>query len=298
MAELLSNLSNALADTVAAAGGSTVRVSARRRLPATGIVWSADGLIVTSHHVVERDEDITVGLPDGRDVRATLVGRDPTTDLALLRADATGLRPAQWAEPSSLRVGHLVVALGRTGHTVQATLGIVSALGSGWRTAIGGQIDRYLQTDVVMYPGFSGGPLVGAGGEFIGLNSSALAPGLSLALPVTTIRRVVEVLSAHGHVPRAYLGIGTQPVRLPTALQQSLGQETGLLIVGVEAGSPAEAGGLVLGDTIIAVEGHAVRHHDDLLARLTADRIGKPVALRIVRGGNVQDASVTLGERK
>lgn len=298
MAELLSNLSNALADTVAAAGESTVRVSARRRLPATGIVWSADGLIVTSHHVVERDEDITVGLPDGRDVRATLVGRDPTTDLALLHAEATGLKPAQWAEPSSLRVGHLVVALGRTGHTVQAVLGIVSALGSGWRTAIGGQIDRYLQTDVVMYPGFSGGPLVGAGGEFVGLNSSALAPGISLALPVTTIHRVVEVLSAHGHVPRAYLGIGTQPVRLPAALQQSLGQETGLLIVGVEAGSPAEAGGLVLGDTIVAVEGYAVRHHDDLLSRLTADRIGKPVALRIVRGGNVQDASVTLGERK
>lgn len=298
MTNLLSDLSNALADTVAAAGESTVRVAARRRLPATGIVWSADGLVVTSHHVVERDEDITVGLPDGRDVRATLVGRDPTTDLALLRAEATGLKPALWAEPSGLRVGHLVLALGRTGHTVQAVLGIVSALGAGWRTPIGGHIDRYLQTDVVMYPGFSGGPLVSAGGEFIGLNSSALAPGISLALPVTTIRRVVEVLSAHGHVPRGYLGIGTQPVRLPAALQQALGQETGLLIVGVEAGSPAEAGGLVLGDTIVAVEGHAVRHHDDLLSRLTADRIGKPIALRILRGGQVQDASVTLGERK
>ena len=148
--------------------------------------------MVTAHHVVKRDENITVGLPNGDTVAASLVGRDPTTDLAVLRADAA-LTPAEWSEPESLRVGHLVLALGRPGRTVQATLGIVSALGDQWRTPAGGTVDRYLQTDVVMYPGFSGGALVDAAGKVLGVNSSALMRGTSLALPVPTLRRVVEV---------------------------------------------------------------------------------------------------------
>src|SRR5437762_1377922 len=160
MPEVLQNLSNALADTVASAGTGVVRVEARKRIPATGIVWSADGVIVTAHHVVERDENITVGLPDGKSVSAKLVGRDPSTDLAVLRTEGGGLTTVAQANYDSLRVGHLVLALGRPGDQVLATLGIVSALGEGSRG--GGQIDRFLQTDVTMYPGFSGGPLVDA----------------------------------------------------------------------------------------------------------------------------------------
>ena len=217
MTELLSTLSNALADTVASSGESVVRVSARRRLPATGIVWSADGLIVTSHHVVEHEDNITVGLPDGRSVKATLVGRDPTTDVAVLRAEATGLKPAAWAGPESLRVGHLVLALGRTGQTVQAVLGIVSALGQGWRTGAGGEIDRYLQTDVVMYPGFSGGPLVNSEGEVLGLNTSGLAHGSALTIPVKAAWRIADALAKHGSVKRGYLGVRTQTVDIPQA---------------------------------------------------------------------------------
>jgi S1-C subfamily serine protease len=165
MSNVLSDLSDALAATVTNANPSVVRVDARRRLPATGIVWSDDGILVTAHHVVKRSENITVGLADGKEASASLVGRDPTTDVAILRVQASGLGAFTEADKNELSVGHLTLALGRPGKTVQATLGIISALGDSWRTRMGGQIDRYLQTDVVMYPGFSGGPLVNAKGH-------------------------------------------------------------------------------------------------------------------------------------
>jgi S1-C subfamily serine protease len=191
----------------------------------------------------------------------------------------------------------LVLALGRPGRTVQATLGIVSALGDQWRTPAGGQVDRYLQTDVTMYPGFSGGPLVDATGQVLGLNTSALLRGVSMAVPAPTLRRVVETLLAHGRMRRGRLGIGIQPVRLPPELAQQIGQETGLLLTHIEAGSPAEQGGLLLGDAIVGLDGHPVRHHDDLLALLSGDRVGAAVPVRIVRAGQVQEVTVVIGER-
>lgn len=297
MADVLRNLSDALAATVATAGAGVVRVEARGRIPASGILWSPDGVIVTAHHVVEREESIGVGLPDGQTVAAALVGRDPTTDLAVLRSDAKGLTPAAVAEPDSLRVGHLVLALGRPGQTVQATLGIVSALGEEWRTPAGGQVDAYLQTDLVMYPGFSGGPLVDVSGRVLGLNTSALLRGISLTLPTPTLRRVVEALLTHGRVRRGYLGVGAQGVRLPAALEQQLGQETGLLLISVEPDGPAGRAGLLLGDTIVALDGQPVRHMDDLLALLGGERVGVSTPVRIVRGGVVQEMQVTVGER-
>jgi S1-C subfamily serine protease len=286
-----------MAATVEAAGATVVRVEARRRLPASGIVWSSDGVIVTAHHVVERDDNIGVGLPNAETVSATLVGRDPTTDLAVLRAQATDLTPPTWAEPEDLRVGHLVLGLGRPGRTVQATLGIVSALGESWRTPAGGRIEPYLQTDLVMYPGFSGGPLVDVAGRVLGLNTSALLRGISLSVPTSTLRQVVETLLTHGRVRRGYLGVGAQPVRLPGGLAEELGQETGLLLVSVEPEGPAGSAGLTLGDTIVALDGQPVRHMDELLALLGGDRVGVSVPIRIVRGGQAQEVTVTIGER-
>jgi S1-C subfamily serine protease len=286
-----------MADIVEAGAQSTVRVEARRRLPATGIVWAQDGIIVSANHVVRREEKITVGLSDGQAVPATLVGRDQTTDLAVLRAEATGLKPVTWTLTDDLRVGHLVLALGRPGQAIQATLGIVSALGQEWHTSAGGIVDRYLQTDVVMYPGFSGGPLVDASGQLLGLNTSALLRGISLAVPSSTVRRVVEAIMAHGRVRRGYLGIGIQPVRLPADLAEETDQETGLLLVQVKPGSPAEAGGLLLGDTIVALDGQPVPHHDALQALLSGDRAGVSVAARIVRAGQLQVLDVVIGER-
>lgn len=297
MVEILSKLSESLADTVALAGTGVVRVEGRGRLPASGIVWSSDGVVVTAHHVVERDENIKVGLPDGSTVSATLVGRDPSTDLAVLRVQGVELAQSKQAELEKLRVGHLVLALGRPGKSVRATLGIVSALGQEWVTPAGGRLDCYLQTDVVMYPGFSGGPLVDVDGKVLGLNTSALARGRSITVPVLSIGRVVESLLAHGRVRRGYIGVGAQYVRLPESLAQHLGQETGLLLVSVESDSPAEEAGLVLGDTIVSIDGQVVRKLEDLRSHLDADRIGSTIPLRVVRGGQLQELKLVVGER-
>lgn len=295
--EALSNLSNALAKTVQSGDQSLVRIEARRRLPASGIVWNRDGVIVTANHIVKRDEDIRVGLPDGKVVTANLLGRDRSTDLALLRAEADGLIAPVWAAISDLRVGHLVLALGRPGKRVMATLGIVSALNENWRTPAGGQIDRYLQTDVVMYPGFSGGLLLNAEGEGLGLNTSALLRGISMSIPHPTLQRVVEALLAHGRVRRGYLGVGGQAARLPGDLAKELDQETGILLVSVDPDSPAGKGGLVLGDTIVSFNNQPIRHLDDLLEHLDEKTVGVEIPLQILRGGQIQELMITVGER-
>ncbi|MDX1613167.1 MAG: trypsin-like peptidase domain-containing protein [Candidatus Promineifilaceae bacterium] len=297
MSNAMEQLSAALAKSVAAAGPAVVQVNGRRRLPASGIVWTDEGVIVTANHVVRRDEKIRVGLSDGKSVQASLAGRDPSTDLAVLRVEATGLA-AVGPATETVQVGHLVLALGRPGRTVQATLGIVSALGDAWRTSMGGHVDRYLQTDVVMYPGFSGGPLVDAAGQVVGLNSSALMRGVSLTVPLTTIDGVVDTLLAHGRMRRGYLGVSTQPVRLPGGMREELEQETGLLVVSVEPDSPADQGGLLLGDTIVGLGGSNVRQHDDLLALLSGDLVGQKTPVQIVRGGTVTTVNVTVGERR
>jgi S1-C subfamily serine protease len=295
---VLNELSDAMAAAVEAAGASIVRVEGRKRMSATGMVWNSDGVIVTASHVVTRDEDVRIGLPNGETVSASLVGRDPTTDVAVLRADAKGLSVPNWSGGDGLKVGHLVLALGRPGQNVLATLGVVSSLGEEWRTPAGGKLDYYLQTDVTMYPGFSGGPLVGVGGEIYGLNSSTILRGVSITIPTNTIAPIVDTLLKHGKVRRGYLGVGSQPVRLPATLEQQLGQETGLLLVAVEPNSPAEKGGLLIGDILVALDGEPVRVPDELLAGLTGDKVGGQVKLKLVRGGQLQEATVTVGERQ
>lgn len=298
MVTVLSELSEALASAVSKAGPSLVRVEARRGPPATGVAWSANGVVVTAHHVVEQDENIRAGLPDGKTVAATLVGRDPSTDIAVLRTEAKGLAAPAWAEADSLKVGHIVLALGRPGQTVRATFGVVSALGESWVTPAGGKLDRYLQTDVVMYPGFSGGPLVDVSGRFAGLNTSAVLRGISLTVPYTTVRSTVETLLSHGRIRRGYLGVGAQPVRLSSALEPQAGQETGLLLVSVQPDSAAEKAGLLLGDVIVGLGGQPMRHVDDLLTYLSGAKVGEKVQARIVRGGKVQELAVAIGERE
>ncbi|MBI4199353.1 MAG: trypsin-like peptidase domain-containing protein [Chloroflexi bacterium] len=297
MANTLLDLSNELAESVSTAGNAVVRVEARRRLPASGFAWSHDGVIVTAHHVIEHEDNIRIGLPGGDAVPATLVGRDPATDLAVLRVQGASLPSPTWAEPESVRVGHLVLALGRPGKSVLATLGIVSALGESWRTPAGGQVHRYLQPDVAMYPGFSGGPLVAATGQVIGLNTTALLRGATVTIPAPTIRRVVEALLAYGKVKRGHLGVAVQPARLPAAIAKQFRQETGLLVTSVEPGSPAERAALVLGDTLVTFAGEPVRYPDDLLALLSGDRVGTTVPVQVLHGGRLQEVKVTIGER-
>ena len=268
-------------------------MEARRRMPASGIVWSADGLIITAHHVVEHDDNIRITLPDGTRVKAALVGRDPNSDVAVLRADNTGgLTVPAWAEADSVRVGHLALAVGRPGEQLQTTLGVVSAVSHSPNDN-----QYFAQTDVVMYPGFSGGPLVGVTGAFIGLNTSGLMRGVSLAVQTPTLRYVADSLLQHGRIRRGYLGVGVQPVKLPEAIAGQIGQKTGVLVRSVEPDSPAERGGLFMGDTILAVDGQAVETGEDLVSSLAGGRIGQTVPVRILRGGQVQELRVTVGER-
>lgn len=297
MSEQLQSLSTAMAGLVERAGASIVRIEGRSRLPASGIIYATDGVIVTAHHGVERDDNLRVGLPGGEMVAATLVGRDPGADLAVLRVASGDLHAAQWVDASELRVGNLTLALGRPGANTQATFGVVSALGGAWRTGASGEIDHYLQTDVVMYPGFSGGPLVVMDGRFAGVNSSALVRGASVTIPAATVRRVAETLLAHGRMPRGYLGVGLQPVRLDAALQEALSQQTGLMLMSVETDSPAAQGGLLQGDIVVTLDGAAVRQLDDLQALLTGERVGKTVVARLVRAGVMHEQNVTIGQK-
>ena len=294
--DALQAYSEAMADLVAHAGEHTVRVEARRRLPASGVAWSSDGLIITSHHVVRRDDNIFVGLPDGSRVAATLIGRDPGTDIAVLRADTSTLAVPAWVESDGLRVGQLVLAAARPRQNLQATQGIVSALGAPWRGRGGRTGARFVQTDVLMYPGFSGGPLVTASGALAGINSSALRQGISITVPSEILAQVVNTLLTHGRMPRGYFGVGIQPVRLADGLRESLDQETGLMVMSVEANGPAAAAGLAQGDVIVALDGEPTGHLDALQALLAGDRVGATVPVQFVRGGQVQTADVTIGQ--
>lgn len=290
------DLSRSLAESVARAGAGVVSVDARRRFPASGIAWSED-LVVTAHHVVERDEDLSVGRPDGTSVPASLVGRDPARDLAVLRADGAGLAPPAWSDGEGLAVGQLALGVGRPGDDVRAALGIVAVLGGAWRTPAGGRIGRFVQPDLVMYPGFSGGALAGADGEILGVLTSGLLRRTAVAVPTEAVRESVASILEHGEVRRGWLGIGAQVVRLPDAAASDLGQETGILLVGVVPGGPAEAAGLHLGDTLVRLDGEPVRHADDLLDLLDADTVGRELPVEILRGGARSTLAVTVAAR-
>jgi S1-C subfamily serine protease len=292
----LEQLSESLAAAVQSAGEGIVRVEGRRRMPSSGLIWSDGDLVVTAHHTIERRADVRVGLPDGKTVEAKVIGRDPATDLAMLRLPARSGRPLTRAEAGKIRVGHMVLAAARPGDSLQATLGIISALEGGWRTPFGGQMDAFVQSDVVMYPGFSGGALVDAWGRLVGMNTSGLLRGTSLAVPADTIDRISKSLVEHGRVRRGYLGVGVQPAKLSKA-QGASGQPTGLLVASVEPGSPAEKGGILLGDVLLSLAGHSLRTMEDLLSALSGDVVGQAAPVELIRGGKTSSLQVTIGER-
>jgi S1-C subfamily serine protease len=297
--EELSRFSQELADAVERVGRSTVAIHARRRIPTTGVLWR-DGVIATTHHTVERDEDVTVSLPDGSRVEAELLGRDPGTDLAVLRVAAGAHRAAEHGDAATLRPGHLVLAIGRAWeHGPTASLGVVSAVAGEWRTRHGSRLDRLLRLDLRIHDGFSGGPLTDGSGRVYGINSSALARGAALTIPASTVDRVVDDLLSHGRVRRGYLGIGMQPVRLGPELRAAFpwSGETGLMLVSVAPGSPAAEAGLLLGDVLVGVDDAPVRDPAELASFLGAERIGTTMRLHLLRAGAPTVVTVTVRER-
>ncbi len=293
----LEALSNSLADAVERAGRSVVAVNARHRVPSSGTVWRP-GVVVTAAHTVKRDEEITVSTPDGRTIAATLAGRDASTDLAVLKIDEE-LAVAEKGDAGSLRVGNLVVAIGRAGDgSPSASLGVVGALGGPWRTWRGGAVDRFIRLDVRLYAGFSGGPLASADGTVVGINTAGLSRSAGLSLPASTVDRVADELLARGRVARGFLGVGMQPIRLPSALATSLdlGGEGAVMVLGVEPGGPADTGGLLMGDVVVALDGTRVEDTDDVQSALGGERIGSPLRVTVVRAGALAELTVTVGE--
>lgn len=297
MTNPFAELSNNLTSAVEKGGASTVVVDARKRYPASGIAYTED-LVLTADHVVTR-EDIKVILPDGKSLSATVAGRDPGSDLALLRLAEKALKPAKTS--NDVKVGQLVLALGRPNTAgMQASWGIVTAIAGPARTHRGGLLDEYIQTETTPYPGFSGGPLVNTEGEVLGLNTSGLTHGSSLTIPAKVAWRVADELAKHGSVKRGYLGVRTQPVEIAEAARKSLKREqkSGLLVLWLEENGPAQQSGLFVGDTIVAVAGQSVSDPDDLFAALKSDTVGKPVVVEVLRGGKPENVNVTVGERK
>jgi serine protease DegQ len=291
------DLSELLATVVEKAGGSVVQVSARRGVGSSGVVWSADGVVVAADHNIQREEDITLGLPDGSTVPARVVGRDPGTDLAVLRAEASGLAMPEWADLSAVKVGHLALGVLRPGRSVRATFGIVSAVGEDWRTPGGGKLDRYVQTDLDILKGFSGSLVADVRGRALGLGTAGLLRGQAMVVPPETLKRVVGALLEHGRIPRGQLGVGLVPLRLPPALEEATGQATGLMVVMVQPGSAAEAAGVMLGDILISLDGHPVSDLSQLHSLLSSDRLGTAVALQLVRAGELRTLEVTIQAR-
>jgi S1-C subfamily serine protease len=280
----LAALSNDIASTVERVASGVVAVEGRARIGSSGFYIRPD-LILTADHALESDE-IEIVRANGETETATIAGRDPSTDLALLRVENAGV-PLEFAPPDALRVGAIVLAVARDDDgDLAATMGVISAVGDAWRTWHGGDIDRFIRPDLSLYPRFSGSPLVDVTGRVIGLNTGGLSRHQTLTVPASTIERVVDaLLTRGGRIPRGYLGVALQ------------GVQGGVIVLGVEPKSPADQGGFIVGDIITAIGGKAVEDADDVHAQLGAGTVGQQLALDVRRGGSPHQVQVTVGER-
>jgi S1-C subfamily serine protease len=289
----LKELSDDIAALVEKASKSVVRVDARRGRAGTGIVWDT-GLVLTANHVVEQEDEIQV-VADDKSTKATLVGRDPATDLALLKVDGLAAPAMPRAKVEGLRPGQIVLAIGRPG-SLKATFGTISAVSSSWRGWRGSEIEHLIQTNAPLYPGFSGGPLVDVDGRAVGMNSWVFGRGDGRAIAMDVAERVVASLKADGRIRRPYLGIGTQEVPLPETVKAKAKQDSGLLIVAVEPQSPADKAGLMQGDTLVALNGTTTSSLEDLYTGLRKIKVGATQTVRVVRAGELKELQVTVGE--
>lgn len=291
-------LSQNLADLVDRVGQSVVAVNGRRRFSSSGIHWRS-GIIVTSDETIRREDDLTVTLPDNRTIPVTLVGRDPSTDVAVLKLPDTELPTAEIGEANALRVGHLVVAVGRgRDRGLSASMGVVSTAGGSWRSMMGGVIDQFLRLDLNLYPSSTGGALVDAAGKVVGFTTSG-PRGTVLAIPATTVNRVLDQILTKGRISRGYMGVGMQPVRLPDSLRQKLvlASEQGVMVVSVEPQGPSDRAGILIGDILIALDNTTVKDTRDVQGFLGSQSVGQTLTVKLIRGGELVELSLVVGER-
>jgi S1-C subfamily serine protease len=278
-------LSDGIAALVERVAPSVVAVEARSRIGSSGFFVRPD-LVLTADHALESDDVEIVRAENGKAERATIAGRDPSTDLALLRVGVPG-PPLELSDGAGLRVGAIALALARDDDgDLAASMGVISAVGGAWRTWQGGEIDRFVRPDLSLYPRFSGSPLLDASGRALGLNTGGLSRRQALTVPATTIRRIVDALLARGgRIARGYLGVALQAV------------QGGAIVLGVEPESPAAAGGLIVGDVITALGGEQVEDAADVHAQLGSGSAGREIAVDVLRAGVPRRLRVTVGER-
>ncbi len=293
---VLTALSQDLSGAIAQASESLVAINGRRRMSSSGVHWQT-GIIVTAEHTLKRDEEIAVTWADGTTANASLIGRDGGTDLAVLRVE-THQPIAQTADLETLQVGNLVLAIARSPESgVNASMGVISALGGSWRSWHGGQIDRFIRPDLTLYPGFSGGALIDTQSRVIGINTAG-PRHWTLTIPAPTVQRVVDQLVNRGRIARGYLGLGMQLVQLPESLKSSL-QLTGggVIVVSVEANGPSDRAGVLIGDVIVSLADQPVSDIRDVHALLDPDRVGQALTAQIIRAGALMQLTITVGER-
>jgi S1-C subfamily serine protease len=251
--------------------------------------------VVTALHTVEEDEGIEIGTARGDSFPAEIAGRDSSTGVALLRAKNASFAIPAWGDTAKLEPGELLVLVASSSHGRRVSLTTASVVGGVWTTEQGGRIDRYVETDSRLFPGFSGSLLVAVDGRALGLATAGLRRRTPLAIPVETLRRVVESLLEHGQVRRGFLGITTYPIRLPDSVKS---QRAGLLVLSVAEGSPADKAGLFLGDVVLGIDGRTLDSPSALLSILGEERIGKTLEARILRTGNEESISILVGSRR
>jgi S1-C subfamily serine protease len=299
MSSQLIELSDALAQATDRAAKNTVAVHAEARGSSSGVIWRS-GVIVTSEHALRRDDEIHVTLGDGRVVPATLAGRDPSTDLAVLKCAEAATPVTEFGDPAAIKPGSLTLVVGRTRASGPvAALGVVSLATTERKTWTGASLAPYIRLDIALSPTAAGAAAVDAHGRIFGIATPRFARFGAIAVPASTVNTVVDTLLQKGRIPRGYLGVGLQPVRLPEALRQTLHREqkTAAIILEVESESPAHKAGLVIGDIIVALSGQPVARLEDVHSQLQGAAIGKSLTLGFVRGGALQETTVIVGER-
>ena len=294
---VLRALSNQMADAVTRISTALVLVDGRERQPASGIVY-APNLILTANHVLERQDQITIQTHDARKLSAQAIGRDQTSDLAVLRVpDLQDVVPATATQEEG-RVGQLVLAVGRSSaEGPMASSGIISAVSGPLRSRQGIVLERSIRTDAIPYPGFSGGALIDTQGNLLGMLTTGIVSNVALAIPVEIALSIAATLEKQGHVKRGYLGISSQFIQIPAVQRLGRAQENGLLIVQVDENGPAQRGGIIVGDILLTLDGQVVRDAEDLHLLLTGERVGKTVAIEVIRGNTLQTLQVAIGQR-
>jgi S1-C subfamily serine protease len=289
------SLSNQLADVIEGAAASVVQVQGRRR-PASGVVYAED-VVLTMARNLGRGDSPRVRRADGQTFEAELAGWDPSTSLAVLRVKGLGA-PAIAISKTAPRVGNLAVAVARSwSNALTASVGIVSVIGGPLQTGRGRAIDEVIRTTAPMHDGFSGGAFLDSSGALIGIATASAIRGLGVIIPAPIAWNTAGKVLEHGGLKRGYIGIAGQSVRLPEGQRAAPDREGALLVVGVTSGSPAASAGILVGDIIVALDGHSVESPEHLFDLLHGDRIGRSVPLRILRGGKTIDVTLVVGER-